>query len=270
MRIVLNMLKGLIIGASMSVPGVSGGTMAILLGCYDDMIRAISSFMKNVRKNAFFLLQICAGSVLGIVLISRVITAGLENDFAREPLLCLFIGVVLGGVPVMYRKTRSSVSRGWDYLYCLAGLVLVVLIGLIPENVLDLASGSGPRTVVFLLIAGFVVAVALVLPGISAMLMLAALGLYETAAKAIADVNLPFLIPLVLGVLFGVFSTTRLLENLMNRYPRKTYLAIIGFVLGSVHQVLPDRFPAGWAIPLCVLALPAGFFAITFIAKKQA
>lgn len=267
MQIFLNILKGLIIGGSMWVPGVSGGTMAILLGCYDDMISAVSSFFKSIRRNTLYLLQIVGGAAVGILLISRLIDKGLQHPLLREPLLCFFTGVVLGGIPFMYRRTKSSLSRKRDYLYLLGGLILVILISLIPENVLNLANGGGPVTVLFLLVAGLVVAVALVLPGISTTLMLAALGLYETVNSAVSELNLPLLVPLGMGLVIGIFATTRFLENLMNRYPRKTYLAIIGFVLGSVYQVLPDRFPTGWGIPLCILALPAGFLAITLVGK---
>ncbi|MDR1630106.1 MAG: DUF368 domain-containing protein [Oscillospiraceae bacterium] len=272
MKILLNVLKGIIIGGSMSVPGVSGGTMAMLLGCYSDLIHAVSSFTKNVRKNAFFLIQLAAGGGIGLLLISKLIESGLEHATIGQPLRCLFVGLVLGGLPLMYKMTKSAsneTARVTDYLFGILGFVLVVLLTKVPENILNLASGRGPLAVLFLLIAGFVVAIGLVLPGISAMGMIAALGLFETVNSAISNLDLALLVPLGAGGLVGIFGTTRIIEKLMDKFPRKTYLLIIGFVLGSVLQVLPDQAPQGWEILFWILAAAVGFALIMLLSRLE-
>lgn len=278
MKILLNILKGVIIGGSMSAPGVSGGTMAMLLGCYSDLIHAVSSFTKDIRKNLFFLLQLAAGGGVGLLLISKLIKTGLENADISQPLRCLFVGLVLGGLPLMFKMTKTASAekaRNTDYLFGVLGFVLVVLLTKVPANILDLANSRGILSVLFLLVTGFIVAIGLVLPGISATGMIAALGLYKTvidALSALADFqleSLAILVPLGVGGVLGVFGTTRTIEKLMDKYPRKTYLLIIGFVVGSVLQVRPERLPQGWEFLVWIVAAGLGFAAITLLGHLE-
>ena len=129
-------------------------------------------------------------------------------------------------------------------------------------RVLDLAAGTGACQAPVLLLVGLVAAVALVLPGISFSYLLLLLGLYDPTIQAINALDLGFLLPLAAGVLAGILLTTKVLERLMTRHPRPTYLVILGFVLASVPAVFPG-WPAGIGeLLLCLAALAAGFGAI--------
>ena len=102
----LLVLKGFIIGSSMSVPGVSGGTMAILLGIYDRMIQAVSHFFKDIKGNTLYLGKICVGGVLGLFSLAFVIKALLEKF--PIPVSIFFLGAVIGGIPALYKKTKEQ------------------------------------------------------------------------------------------------------------------------------------------------------------------
>lgn len=270
MHFFMNILKGFIIGGSMSAPGVSGGTMAILLNCYNDLIRAVSSFTKDIKKNFLFLLQFAVGGGLGLLLLSKLIETGLEHQVFGQILRCLFVGFVLGGLPLIFKMTKTSSDKKphvLDYLFAVLGFAIVIALTFLPEDVINLADSGGIKSVLFLLLAGFVVAIGLVLPGISAMGMLAALGLYEVINSAISQLNIGILLPLGVGGIVGIFSTTKIIEQFMDKHPRRTYLLIIGFVLGSALQILPTRSPQGFDILYWVLAAALGFAAIYLLSR---
>lgn len=122
----LIMLKGFIIGSSMSVPGVSGGTMAILLGIYDRLISSVSRFLKDIKGNIIFLMKVCIGAGIGIFTLSNVIKKLLE--VAPIPISFFFLGAVIGGVPALYSKTKTMDSKlkFSSIIYFLLGLAIVI------------------------------------------------------------------------------------------------------------------------------------------------
>lgn len=277
----VNFFKGIIVGIATLVPGVSGGTMSIVLGIYDRLIHSVSSFFQDWKKNFFFLLQVGIGGLLGILLFNRLMLYALEN--AHYVMRFLFIGIIIGGLPVLYKKARSVESRGdggaenrsgiknglgiSDILFLIAGIAIVLLMTSKPDAVVNLAAGGTLLSYIFLIIAGIFFAVALVLPGISFSFMLLAFGMYDITLKAIRDFDIPYMIPLGLGVALGTFGTARILERLLQRYPRKTYMIIIGFVLGSMWEVFPG-IPQGWQLPASAVVCFAGFTAMYLLGRK--
>lgn len=261
-----NIIKGAAAGIAMLVPGVSGGTMAIILGIYDKMIHSVSSFFDDWKKNLLFLLQVGAGGVLGILLFGRI----MESAMASVPYIMkfLFIGFIVGGLPVLYRKSVATGKGGVsDLLFLVLGMAVVALMASEPNAAVNMASASGFLGFVFLMAAGLIIAVGFVLPGISTSYMLLVLGMYEITLNAINTVNIRFLIPLVLGVAGGTIGTTKILEKLLNKYPRKMYLLIMGFVVGSLIEVYPGM-PAGWQLPVSVAAFVSGFSIMSLIGRK--
>ena len=145
----------------------------------------------------------------------------------------------------------------WHIPVCvIAGVIIVFVLAELPT--MDQMTGGGLFQVVMLVIAGLVAAVALVLPGISVSYLLLVLGLYAPTIKAIGRLDIPFLLPLGLGVILGVVATTKLLEHLMQHYPLATYLTILGFVVASIPTIFPG-VPAGLEWVVCLLTLAAGF-----------
>ncbi|MDF2908337.1 MAG: hypothetical protein K0R34_3658, partial [Herbinix sp.] len=116
------MLKGFVIGSSMSVPGVSGGTMAILLGIYDKLIGSISNFLKDLKDNIIFLMKFCIGAAVGIGSLAFVIEWLLDRF--PLPVSFFFLGAVIGGIPALYKKTKESKWKLSSALYFLVGLVV--------------------------------------------------------------------------------------------------------------------------------------------------
>lgn len=261
----INCSKGLLIGASMLIPGVSGGTMAIILNVYDKLLGAVSHFFKNPKKNTIFLGTFAAGGLLGVFLFSGVILQLTERF--RFPMLSLFLGAILGGLPALVVKARANGSfRPQQLIYVLLGIAVVALMSLRPDNLFAVDPSNLPVYLITLLFAGVLCAIALILPGISISYMLLIFDLYEPTMTAISELNLAFLVPIGIGMLGGTLLMIKILEKAMVSYPQISYPVIIGFLLGSLPEVFPG-IPSGIDWLLCPLMLAAGFFGILFLSR---
>lgn len=270
------MLKGFIIGSSMSVPGVSGGTMAILLGIYDKLIGAISNFLKDIKGNTIFLIKFCIGAGVGIASLARVIKWLLETF--PIPVSFFFLGAVIGGIPALYQKTKQTKLKVSSAIYFLLGLVIVISIGFIPVGNIDVGAGSGLGHYVMLLVTGIIIALALILPGISTSHMLLVLGMYDSMLLAITEFDVVYIGILGIATLIGIFLITKPLEWTMNQFPHQTYCIIIGFVLGSTSEIFSDKIlpeiPANagsrwWiaTILICIVTFVIGCRSIMYLSK---
>lgn len=257
----LIMLKAFIIGSSMSVPGVSGGTMAIVLGIYDKLISSISNFLKDIKGNIIFLLKFCIGAAAGIGSLAFLIKWLL--DMYPFEVSFFFLGAVIGGIPELYKKTKNSKLTISSGIYFLLGLIIVICIGIIPVSNIDISFASGLTHYLMLLITGIIIALALVLPGISTSHMLLVLGMYDSMLLAITEFDIIYIGILGISTLIGVFIITKPIEWVMNKYPHQTYCMIIGFVLGSTLEIfrekilpaIPDGADYSWWIPSLIFAI---------------
>lgn len=258
------LLKGVFVGGTMLVPGVSGGSMAMILGIYDRLISAISSFFRAPKRNLAFLAVFVLGAGAGMLLFAKPLEALIEH-FPRV-MMYLFLGAVAGGVPMIYQKAQVGKAQFRQIGWMLAGLLAVVGIAMLPEGLFSV--NDGWQAYVLLVAAGFVAAIALILPGISVSYLLLVLGLYDRIIAAIGNLDLLFLVPLAVGLMLGVVLTTRILETAMQRQPQATYRIILGFILASMVQAFPG-WPVGWEWPLCLALATVGFAAIRWISRKE-
>lgn len=259
------LLKGLCVGASMLVPGVSGGSMAMILGLYDRLIGAVSGFFHDAKGNALFLLQFLVGAGLGMVLLAQP----LMRLMALYPkvVMYFFVGAVAGSIPMMVRKADVHRFTGWVALYPLLGLGLIWMVSMLPDRLFTPAPGVAGM--VMQLVGGAWAAVALVLPGISVSHMLLLMGVYDFVVAAIARLDLVALAPLGTGLALGVVLTTKLLERALRRHPQPSYLMILGFILGSVADVFPGLPSGALETACCCLTLAAGFFALYALSVRE-
>ena len=246
--------KGAVVGGTMLVPGVSGGTMCIILGIYDQLIHGVSTFFQNKRVNFWLLFWFCLGAGAGIFLLSQPLFRLME--LYPKPASFFFMGAVAGSVPMTFRKSKVT-SFTWRVpVYVVAGMFIVWALAKLPT--MEQMESGGLDYYVMLVISGVVAAVALVLPGISVSYLLLVLGMYSSTIKAIGSLDFQYLIPLGLGLALGVVATTKLLEHLMQVYPRATYLIILGFVVASIPTIFPG-VPGGLELAVCAVTLLAGF-----------
>ncbi len=263
----ITFLKGFWVGGTMTVPGVSGGTQAIIMGVYDRLISSVSSFFKKPKENFLFLLEFALGGGVGIILLAKLMTWLLEMETAGFIVRYFFFGAVAGGIPLIFSEAKIKKINSRVIIFLLLGVLFIFLLSLLPDGVFSASAAQGVSGMLLQFVGGFIIAVALVLPGISASQMLYMLGIYDEIMKNISEFNIIPLIPLGVGLVVGTILTAKVIELLIARYPMEIYMIILGFILGSLPELFPG-IPSGLMIIACLAAVVIGFFFIYFISKS--
>lgn len=243
---------GYLIGIAMLVPGVSGGTIAVILRVYDELLNSVSNLLRDFNRNIVILFEYGAGGLLGFVSMAGVVSFLLYS--AIQPTMYFFIGTILGGLFLISRGKSIKIRA----LPVLIGIVIVTLLQFVPEGILNYAGENIILRMSALIITGILLAAALILPGVSFSLMLVIIGIYPRFLSAVKEFDVLYLLPIVLCTLAGVFALAGVMSNFMNRFPSICNSLIFGFVLASVGQLYPG-FPAGWGLIICTIMLAGGF-----------
>jgi len=251
----------------MMVPGVSGGSMAMVLGLYDKLINSLGHIFDSFKSNFIFLLEFGVAALAGIVLCAKPITSIID----RFPIVSMFffIGLVFGSIPMLYKKAEVKKFSFPALFWFLLGAVIVISMEFLPPmESASAASGMSFSMILLQLLAGVAVAIGFILPGISTSYLLLILGVYRFIMNAIDNLDILALIPFIIGFILGVLLLTRFLDWCMRKYPTITYLIILGFLVGSVIPIYPGT-PQGLDILYSIIAFAAGAVLIYFVSKKE-
>ena len=238
-------IKGFIIGIANVIPGVSGGTLAITLGIYEDLIRILSNFNKNIKKNIAFIIPIALGAVASLLCLSKLITYCL-NKFEIQSVL-FFIGLILGGLPLILKKAKLKKFKLLNVIVFLLTFGLILFFTFLKGN--TSAVNLNHLTVIkeiILFLVGCIAAATMVIPGISGSFILMLVGYYKPIVSTISDLtnfnhlfhNILVLAPFGIGVVIGIVLISKLIEYLFKNHEHLTYSGILGFILASIISIL--------------------------------
>ncbi|GGJ90760.1 DUF368 domain-containing protein [Lentibacillus kapialis] len=236
-----NIYRGMLMGASDVIPGVSGGTIAVLLGIYERLIAAINGIMtKDWKKQLTFLIPLGIGIITAIFLLSNVIKWLFKHY--PEPTNFFFLGLILGVLPYLFHKADAKNKFQINHIILLLiGALIVGLLGFFQASEGPVVENLTASTYIQLFFSGFVASSALVLPGISGSLMLLILGMFSTIMTAISDLQLDVIAITGAGIVIGIVFMSKLVNFFLNNYYTGTFAVIIGMVIGSIFVVFP-----GW------------------------
>lgn len=255
-------LCGFITGSVMAVPGISGGSAAMVIGVYDDLLRAVSRCFSEPRRNIPLLLRFALGGILGLFLMAGAISWLLTTP-AEVPVRFLFLGAVAGGIPAIFRKAGVQRLNASGLVLILSGAAAVLLLASLPEGLFT-PGERGFADMALQFTGGVLLAAALVLPGISASHFLYMLGIYDAVMEKLSTLDLIPLLPLAAGTVLGIFLTARLIETLFQRHQAGTFLVILGFMLASLRELIP-RGAEPWQILTGIPCILVGFVPVYFI-----
>ena len=238
-----NLGCGAVIGVAVIIPGVSGGTLAVLLNIYDKLIGAVSNLRRDFKNSIKFLLPVVLGMAIAFVAMYFPLQFALEK--APLPTVLLFIGLMLGTFPKLIKDSAKLGFKKTDIINIIIPLAAVIGICFIPNigNV-SLGVNMHASTYFILILMGAVAACALVIPGVSGSMMLMIFGYYEPILDTLGGLFTNFGHSIVvlggfaLGIVIGFFSIAKLMKLLLDKFPRGTHWAIIGFVVGSIPAIL--------------------------------
>lgn len=251
------------------IPGVSGGTVAVVLGIYDRFLEAISGFFsREWKRHAGFLVPLALGMGTGIVGLSRVIEYFLEQHF--EPTQFFFIGLIVGVLPHLFKRSDAKRTFGTKHvLVLLIGAALMASLAFIRTNeaVEPITDLTAP-ILVGLFFSGWLASMAMLLPGISGSFVLLVLGVYSTAIHALSELNLTLIATIGSGVIIGFIVSSKAIRYLISLFPTMTYAVIIGMIFGSVAVVFPGIPDDAATIAASVVSCVAGLGLALFFGAK--
>lgn len=259
-----NVSYGAVIGSAMLIPGVSGGTTAIILGIYDSLVRAVSELFKNFKRHIWFLVQVAAGGILGVLLFSKTVLWLVETFYF--PMMYFFIGAILGSIPLMVKKAKITMKNLYNVMFALLGILLALSTVFLPDmKQAEMSYRTGG--ILTLALCGLIISAALILPGISTSHILLVLGMYESVLEAIGSMNLLYIGIIGIGVLLGIFLCTKVLQKSMERFPSATFMMITGFVMASVYDIFPG-VPTGTEMIISLIMFALAFSAVTVLSFR--
>ena len=248
MKNVILVLKGFFMGIANVIPGVSGGTIALILGIYEEFIGAINTIFKKFKENLKFLVPVFIGMGLSIITTSKIV--GYSYEHYPLPTILFFVGLVFGGIPMLVRNVKGK--RGSkninNYIIALLTFALVIFM-----SSYELFFGMGYKVdfesmnlfgYILLFLVGVIAAATMVIPGISGSLVLMILGYYYPVINTINGVlkndvfhNLMVLGVFGIGVVVGIVLISKLIDYLFKKYKIKTYYGVLGFVVASIIAI---------------------------------
>lgn len=292
MNMVQLLFIGIAIGMANVIPGVSGSTMAVVFNIYDRFVNAITLNIKKLIENRRFVIPVVGGMALGVLLFSKLITVLYENFPVQTDYF--FTGLIIGSIPMLFSfmtkkqdGQKFTAKKTISVVICaLAGFAVLIGFGLLGSDV-DTAkemSKSLPQwtfpLALHIFAAGFVGAIAMIIPGISGSLLMLIMGVYPIVMKSIPALFVPsqtlqaffLLLPNGIGVLAGLLCGAWIVKTFLRIAPNQTYAVIFGLIAGSAIQLFPgikgiSGVLSGIACLLCALI---GIFLAYFSSKVTA
>lgn len=256
------LLGGFCMALADSVPGVSGGTIAFLMGFYDAFVGSLDALVHGTKQERLhgllYLLKLAAGWAVGMALAATVL-AGAFTDGIYQ-LSSLFLGFVLVSIPLVMREQRTVLGafrKNW--LPFLAGIVLVVGLSALHLSALVNDLGFSVGTALYAFAAGMLAISAMVLPGISGSSLLMSCGLYLPVISAMTDLlhfrfDQFWLLAVVgIGVLVGFAVAPHLIRGWMRKAPGAVTYAVLGMMLGSLYAIVVG--PTTLKVPQHIMTL---------------
>ncbi|MFA6780843.1 MAG: DUF368 domain-containing protein [Bacilli bacterium] len=243
----VDLIKGLVIGVAFIIPGVSGGTMAVLLNLYDKIINSINNLTKKFVASLKILLPIILGAILAILICWYPFKLAFEHIMIV--MVTLFAGFILGGMPGVFDEIKGKKVKPIYIIVMLIAIVFAVALGalsvLFEFNIQSLYDSRPWWLYILILLAGIVSSLALVVPGVSGSMIMIVLGFYTPTLNLIdnflawTDVwaSISILATLAIGVILGIILASKAMAALLRRFRTGTFYAIIGIIIGSLVAI---------------------------------
>lgn len=251
-----NIYRGMAMGASDVIPGVSGGTIAVLLGIYDQLIEAINGlFSKNWRNHLNFLIPLGIGIVIAVFTLMRI----MKWLFAhyQGPTFFFFLGLIIGVIPYLFQEADVKNSFKINhYIILMIGAILIGLLFFLDDDKGAIITDRSMSTYLLLFASGFIGSAAMILPGISGSFVLLVIGVFPTVVNAIDSFELDVIAVTGLGIGIGIISMSKIINYFFENYRTSTFAMIIGMVIGSIVVIFP-----GWPTNKSLLFMSISTFA---------
>lgn len=268
-------LSGIAVGIANIIPGVSGGTMMVLLGIYDKVLVSISNIIKPKNQNRYkellYIFILCSGGAIGIVGFANILD--IMFDKFEVQTYYFFIGLLLSSL-MIFVKTEFGNNK-ISLINLSLGLLIVLAIQLF--NVDSTFSGIPAISltlIIQLLLVGVVAGVAMIVPGVSGALLLLILGKYHLVKAYIANLfsfKVEVIFPVIIlgiGMAIGVYLSAKIIGDLIKKYRNETFSFIVGLIVASIVIIVPFNINYNFNIILTsILSIMLGYLVVRLLEK---
>lgn len=268
-------IAGVVIGIANVIPGVSGGTIAVVFNVYSELISAAAFNIEKIKEQWKSLICLLGGMTVGIFLFARVFKILYERFPVQTNFF--FVGLIIASCVLIFEnlnndnKNKKSLAVINFFLF-LFGISIMVLMYFYKGSVVNQSNTIeliSIKNFLILFFAGIASAAAMIIPGISGSFLLLIFGVYYPIIKAVNDFNFSVLISVGLGMITGVFFSARLIKFLLEKYPKQTYAFILGLVAGSIMHIFPQVCQPLKMRFISALCLLSGYVLITVFENRR-
>lgn len=249
-EVIKNLIQGFSMALADSVPGVSGGTVAFVLGFYDKFINSLNTLIsrkKDKKSSISFLIKLGIGWVIGMAIASLILSNLFETHIYQVS--SLFIGFIIFAIPLIIKEEKQNIEGKYkNLIFTIIGIIIVSAITYFnpqtgSETSIDITNLNFGLAI-YVFVAGMIAISAMILPGISGSTLLLIFGLYVpiiTGIKETLHLNLayiPVLFVFGLGILTGIALVIKLVKKALEKYRSQTIYLILGLMVGSIYAII--------------------------------
>ncbi|MDM8213858.1 DUF368 domain-containing protein [Enterococcus hirae] len=243
------------IGSGFILPGVSGGALAAVFGIYERIISFLAHLTKNFKENVLFFIPVGLGGVTGVFLLSFVVSFLLGTY--ETPILWFFVGCIIGTVPSLWKEAGKKGRNNTDVIVMIITFIVGLIFLAFGEK---LFHGAVDQNFFTWMIAGFLIGLGMIVPGLSPSNFLVYMGMYKAMADGFKDGNLGVIVPLAIGGLVCVLGLSKVMDFIFQKSYAKLFHFILGIVFASTIMIVPKDY-SGFGIGgylACVLLTIGG------------
>lgn len=255
MNFVTNFFIGIAIGAGAILPGISSGVLCVVFGIYEKLLDSILGFFKNIKENIKFLFPIFLGTLVGVLLFSKILNYLLYAYPVQTK--STFVGLILTTIPSLIKDVNKKCKFRLHHIIFLIFALIFGIFTVFLEKAW-ISTSYEEFNYFYLILCGFLMSIGVIVPGVSSTIILMLLGAYSAYLTSVSSIYLPILIPMGIGLLIGSFVFMKLTKFCLDKFYAQTFYTIIGFTLGSILVIWPDisfDFSGLWTL-LCMLIGP--------------
>lgn len=229
-----DVLVGALVGLVSMLPGASGATIAVIFGIYERLVSDLADIRHRLLKDLRFIILIFIGIVLGMM----VCAFGLEflMDHIEVPTMFFFAALIVAQIPdIMKLGDDGEPLSKWNIAAFVVGFVIMIAFLFLGDgNDVELEGITGT---ILMVLVGIILAVSKLAPGVSGSTVLLALGLYAPFMHALTDMDIGYLLPILIGLVIGILGFSKIVDHCMRNHKKSTYVMILGLTAGSVITV---------------------------------
>ncbi len=233
LRLILQVLQGVLIGVGAVLPGISGGVLCVVFGIYKPVMELLSNPFRRFRTHVPKLLPVILGAAVGFLGVAKLLAFLLEKY--PDPSVCLFVGLIAGMLPSLFREAgeKGRPKGSWVSLAIAFAVILALLISL------NLFSVTIAPSFPWYLFCGFCLALSVIAPGMSFSTLLMPLGLYTPFVDGLGSLRPEVLAPAAIGAVVTVIALAKAVNALFDHFYAYAFHAIIGIVIAATIMIIP-------------------------------